>query len=109
MKYELTTTYKTVNGVVVYQIKALQNISLYSVLTNDLGGYVEGEHNLSQDGNCWINVDSTVYGNIKVINDAFVGGVTILHRDITIDGRMYLDGNFQINYSKIANLDFIEN
>ncbi len=108
MKYELTTTYKIVNGVVVYQIKSLIFIPSYSIAPNDLGGYVEGEHNLSQDGDCWIDVDATVYGNIKVIDDAYVGSNTILYRDITLNGRMYLDGNFNIKYSKISNIDYIQ-
>jgi hypothetical protein len=36
------------------------------------GGYVEGYHNLSQEGNCWIGSGVAVYGNARVKDDALL-------------------------------------
>lgn len=36
------------------------------------GGYVEGYHNLSQEGNCWIGRGVAVYGNARVKDDALL-------------------------------------
>jgi len=101
MKYVLTGVYKIVNGVTVYQIKSLVSIPLYGVDVDDLGGFVEGEHNLSQYGSSWIGVNATVYGTVTILSDAYVGGSTIMYKAPTIDGRLYMDGNFEIRYSKI--------
>ena len=46
----------------LYRIQALRNFS--DVLKGDIGGYVEKEKNLSQEGDCWI------YDNAKVIGNA---------------------------------------
>lgn len=40
----------------------------------DLGGYVESEDNLSQDGNCWVDDKATVCGDALVSENAYVGG-----------------------------------
>ena len=44
MKYELIKTPE------MYQIRALKTFA--NVKAGDLGGYVESEHNLSQEGDC---------------------------------------------------------
>lgn len=36
------------------------------------GGYIEGYHNLSQEGNCWIGRGVAVYGNARVKDDALL-------------------------------------
>ena len=59
-------------GKTLYLIKALKNFS--DVKKGDLGGYIESESNLSQEGNCWI------YDEGKVFDNAFVSGnATIRH------------------------------
>ena len=47
-KYELIPSDK--EG--LYRIKAVKDFS--NVKKGDIGGYIEGEKNLSHDGNCWI-------------------------------------------------------
>lgn len=65
-KYELTGDCKVFMGRKLFRIRAL--ISFGNVDAGDVGGYVEKEENLSQDGNAW------VYGNAKVCGDAEVCG-----------------------------------
>ena len=65
-KYELTAEFIEKWGKKLFRIKAL--ISFGSVEVGELGGYVEKEDNLAQDGNAW------VYGNARVCGNAWVYG-----------------------------------
>ena len=65
-KYELTSETKNVFGHILYRIKALSSFGCVSA--GDLGGFLESEKNLSQNGDAW------VYGNAEVYGDAWVYG-----------------------------------
>lgn len=62
----------------LYRIRALKDFG--DVKAGDLGGYIEKEENLSQEGNCWVSDEARVYdnakvsGNARVYNDAKVFG-----------------------------------
>ena len=60
-------------GKKLYRIVAIKNISKL-VFKGELGGYVEGYHNLSQEDVCWICNDAKVYGNARVKDSATIGG-----------------------------------
>ena len=60
MKYELYGE-KTEKG---FRIRALRDFGY--VKTGDIGGFVESERNLSQDGDCWVSGNAQVYGNARV-------------------------------------------
>ena len=66
MKYELTKETKTVKGTTLYRIKALKDFG--GVKKGDLGGWIESERNLYQEGKAW------VYGNAEVSGKAWVSG-----------------------------------
>ena len=72
-KYEILTNdfIKVSDNITLYRIKALKDFS--NVKAGDLGGYIEREENLSQNGNCW------VYNNGKVFNNAYVWGDTKIY------------------------------
>ena len=70
MKYELTDNTKTVNGVKLYQIQALKDFG--NVKAGDLGGWIEKEKNLSQEGDCWVYDNAQVFGNAQVSDNARV-------------------------------------
>ena len=62
-KFELTAESKIFAGKKLFRIKAL--LSFGDVKEGELGGYVEKEENLSNDGNAWVygNADyATVHG-----------------------------------------------
>ena len=67
-KYELTTECKEFLGRKLYRIKALTSFS--DVKEGDLGGWIEKEENLSQEGNTWVYGNATVYGNAMVYGNA---------------------------------------
>ncbi len=62
---------KLVFGRTLYRIQALQNVS-NDVAKGDLGGYIEKEANLSQEGKCWVYDEAVVYGDAVVTGDACV-------------------------------------
>ena len=68
-KFELTSEFKIdLSGRKLFRIKALIDIERYGVKACYLGGWVEKEDNLSQNGDAW------VCGNAQVSSDANVFG-----------------------------------
>ena len=76
-KYELLQD-QTIEwcGRTLYRIRALRDFG--AVHAGDVGGYIECERNLSQDGNAWVyddarvSGDARVYGNARVCDNACV-------------------------------------
>lgn len=62
-KYELTAEFIEKWGKKLFRIKAL--IGFGSVEAGELGGYVEKEDNLAQNGNAWVFDDAEVCGNAE--------------------------------------------
>ena len=73
MKYEITDIVHPGNAK-LFRIRALRAIPSIGVKVSDLGGYIEKEHNLSQEGNCWVSGNALVSGNAWVYDNALVYG-----------------------------------
>lgn len=78
-KYELTDDVIRETGgdgfpAFLYRIKALRDFECNGaqIHTGDLGGYIEGEDNLSHEGSCWVFDDAKVYDSAKVYGDSCV-------------------------------------
>lgn len=77
-KYRLTEETTKVGNRPLYRIQALRDFG--NVKEGDIGGYIESEKNLSQDGNAWVygdacvSGDACVYGDARVYGDACVYG-----------------------------------
>nr|DAM40359.1 MAG TPA: Putative transferase, nesg, ydcK, Structural Genomics.38A [Caudoviricetes sp.] len=84
-KYELTTDTKMVLGRKLFRIKAL--VSFGNVKIGDLGGYIEKEENLSQEGNAWVSGNAEVSGNAKVSGNTWVSG------NAEVSGNAKVSGN----------------
>ena len=69
-KYELTDEKKTFNGKTLSRIRALRSFGRVS--KGDLGGWVEGEMNLSHTNDAWIYDNAAVYDKARVSDDAKV-------------------------------------
>ena len=72
MKYSLTSNTKDWLGTTLYQIKA--EVSFGCIAKGELGGYIEKENNLSQDGNAWVSGNARVSGDAQVSGNAWVSG-----------------------------------
>lgn len=71
-KYELTDETMELFGRKLYRIKALRDFG--DVAKGDLGGWIESEANLSQEGECWVYDDAWVLGEARVSGKNIVGG-----------------------------------
>ena len=70
-KFELIKNdYISLDGYTLYRIRAL--IDFYDVSAGDLGGYIEKEANLSQEGNAWVYDNARVFGNAIICGDAVI-------------------------------------
>ena len=89
----------------VYIIKAVKNFG--DVSEGRLGGYVQGYHNLSQSGNCWIYDSATVVdnarviGNAKVCDCALINGNAIISDNAQISGHAGIGGSVVVYGNKI--------
>ena len=94
MKYKLTKTTKEHFGTTLFQIKA--EMSFGDVSKGELGGYIEKEDNLSQEGNAWVSGDARVYGNARVYGDARVSGDARVYGDAWVSGDARVSGNARV-------------
>ena len=90
-KYELTAEFIEKWGKKLFRIKAL--ISFGSVEVGELGGYVEKEDNLAQDGNAWVYGNAEVYGNARVCGNAWVYGNARVCGDAEVYGNARVCGD----------------
>ena len=93
-KYRLTNIKIEHEGRTLYRIAALKDFGLISKGT--LGGYVEGTHNLSQYGTCWILNNAKVYGGAMVSEDAIIFGDACVYGCARVYGEATITG-----YAKI--------
>lgn len=91
----------------LYRIQALKTFTKpggYNpvVHVGELGGYVEAEDNLSQDGNCWLFDKARVKDGGKVLDDAIVCDKSLISKNSIIRGRSVIGGHcFVTNQSVI--------
>jgi len=72
MKFKLTKNRKEVFGTTLFQIEATTSFGF--VTKGELGGWIEKESNLSQDGDAWVSDNARVYGDAWVSDNAQVYG-----------------------------------
>lgn len=72
MKYKLTDEKIKYYGRTLYRIQALKDFG--DVKVSDLGGWIESERNLSQEGNCWVYDEAKVFDNAEVFGGAKIFG-----------------------------------
>ena len=93
-KYELTAEFIEKWGKKLFRIKAL--IGFGSVEAGELGGYVEKEDNLAQNGNAWVFDDAEVYGNARVYGNAEVYGNARVCGNAEVYGNARVCGNAEV-------------
>jgi bacterial transferase hexapeptide repeat protein len=96
-KYKLRTDLSyTFDGHKLYRVEALKDFG--NVKKGSVGGFIEKEDNLSQEGNCWIFLDAKVYGNAKVFGNAIINGFAQV-----CDNSVVFDNAQVRGYSKVKN------
>ena len=96
MKYELARDLPTVNvtGVTLHRIRALRDVGPV-VKAGDIGGYVQSETNLSQDGYAWAYEDSMIYDRAHVSGDAMIMRRAIICDNARVSGRALIGDDAQ--------------
>ena len=88
-KYTILTTQREVKSHIVYQVK-YEN--------GTLGGWIESEENLSQEGNCIVKDDAAIFGNARVEGNAIISeealvfGNAIVNSDAKVFGQAKVFG-----------------
>lgn len=117
-KYILTERTIEHKGHTLYQIQAVKKFA--NIEKGTLGGFVEGEWNLSQDGNCWIFPSAKVYdkaivkenaclqGYAQVYNSAIVGESSLVKGCAKVFQHALVDGNAYVgDYAQIYGSSYI--
>ena len=91
-KFELISEFVTnVFGKKLFRIKAL--VSFGDVSAGELGGFVEKEENLSNNGNAWVAGNARVAGDARVSGDARVAGNAQVAGDARVSGNAWVSGD----------------
>ena len=96
-KYEFTDETMNYEGTLLHRIRRLSD--------GKLGGWIEKEKNLSQEGNCWVDGDAKVYdnaqiySNAQVFDNAQVYGNALIYGSAIVYGEAVARGNVEV-YSK---------
>ena len=94
-KYEMLQDDKIeVSGHILYRIRALKDFK--GAKAGDLGGYIEGEKNLSHRNNCWVYGSAYVYDNAHVYGNARVCDSTCVFGNARVYGSAYVFGNAHV-------------
>lgn len=95
-KYEITDE-KTLlsERTVVYRIRAL--IDFGNIKAGEMGGFIERENNLSQNGTAWVGGNAVVFDNAFITNNAHVFGDALVCDNAIIAGNAKIFGNARIS------------
>lgn len=93
-KYILTDRTKEVDGHILHRIQAIKDFS--NVHNGDLGGWIESEDNLSQEGDCWVRDEAMVYENATVQHSAQVYDHAKVYGNADIRGNARIHGHAEI-------------
>ena len=74
------------HGVILYRIVALRTFETIErvIKKGTVGGYVCGYENLSQEGKCWIDDNAKIFGQARVLENAYVKGNAVISDDAEI-------------------------
>lgn len=75
-----------------FQIVALRDIPRHGITAGDRGGFVQNKDNLSQDGDCWISVDSKVINDARVKDNALINGSCSIEDKVEVKGDSLVQG-----------------
>ena len=95
----------------LYRIKSLISFSCngYLIIEGDLGGYIEKEDNLSQDGNCWIFSDSVVFDNARINDNAIIKGHSVVQDNAKVFGNALIKDSNLYDYAMVRDAKLIDN
>ena len=76
--------------------KDFKNPIIGEVTLGTLGGFVEKEANLSQNGACWVSGEAIVLDEAKINGDAIVSDGSIVFDRVSVEESSFIGGNARI-------------
>lgn len=93
-KFELTSESIERCGKKLYRIRALK--SFEDVEEGQLGGFIESENNLGEDGDAWVYDNAEVFGNARVYDDAKIYNNARVYGNARVGGNAQVSGNSKV-------------
>lgn len=91
----------------LHRIRALSDVRP-GVVKGDLGGYVQNEDNLSQEGTCWIFDDAIACESSFVDQQATVSGIAVIRGSALVSGRAMIRQNAVVDDHAIVMDGFVK-
>ncbi len=101
--------YNLLDEVVQLNNVTLRRIEAASTFTNEAtgevinkgckGGFVQSEHNLSQDGTCWVATNARVFGKARVTGDAMIEGSAHVYGRAFVAGKAHITDSAEVGGS----------
>ena len=82
----------------LFRVKA--KINFGTVEAGELGGYIEKEENLSENGDAWVSGNARVYDNARVSGDARVYGDARVSGNARVYGDAWVSGDAEVKSQK---------
>ena len=95
LKYELVGHTSAAHRHMKYRVKALFDFA--DVNAGDLGGFVNGPDNLSQNGNCWVYDEAELRDECVVKHHSQVRGTATMHQKACLYGSAKLVDNASLH------------
>ena len=89
-KYELTNETIEFNGHILHRIKALKDFAYKKFKKGDIGGFIESENNLAQEGDCWIGGNAWVYGHAQVDGNSEICNNSLIYGNAHISDNAWI-------------------
>lgn len=94
-KYQFTRNIQNYGSCTLYQIQALRAFG--NVKAGNLGGFIEHEQNLSQEGNCWVADNAKVFLDARIMDNAVVQDNAIVGGDVRVGGNAKIYEHSQVS------------
>ena len=78
----------------LYRIRALKDF--HNVKKGKVGGYIESERNLSQEGEAWVYSDARIAGDARILGNARIAGDAWVLGDAWVSGDARISGDARV-------------
>ena len=82
------------SGIKLYRIRAIKDFG--NVKTGNIGGFIQCEKNLAQDGLAWVYDNAKVFGNAQVFGNAVVYDNARIHNNTYVYGNAVVKDNAEV-------------
>lgn len=90
-KYELIECNRKYKHIQLLRVRALRDFA--GVKAGDVGGCIEGPHNLSQNGTCWLSYDCVIIGRGRLQANGRMRGRAVIRDNGFLGADAYMQDN----------------